>query len=96
MQGDGIQIGLAVHAQVGAFGQGAAQQAVGVLVDAALPRAVRYLFTPPAQQPAGRPTARPTSSAGVTKVDMFGHEAGRPPLAAPALHRVGDEVVGHA
>jgi hypothetical protein len=36
MKGDGIQIGLAVHAQVGALGQGAALQAVGVLVDAPL------------------------------------------------------------
>jgi hypothetical protein len=51
---------------------------------------------PPAQQPAGRPTARLASSAGVTKVDVFGHQAGRPPFAAPALDRVGDEVVGHA
>ena len=40
MESDGVQIGLAVYAQVGALRQRAAQQAVGVLVDAPLPRAV--------------------------------------------------------
>jgi len=39
-QGNGVPIGLAVHAQVGALGQCAAQQAVGVLVDAARSQAV--------------------------------------------------------
>jgi hypothetical protein len=41
MESDGVQIGLAVHAQVGAFEQGAAQRAVGVLVYSSLSRAVR-------------------------------------------------------
>jgi hypothetical protein len=41
MQGNGVPIGLAVHAQVGALGQRAAQHTVGVLVDVALSRAVR-------------------------------------------------------
>lgn len=41
VQGDGVQICLAVHAQVRALGQRAAQHAVGVLVDAPLPRALR-------------------------------------------------------
>ena len=36
MQGNGVPIGLAVHAQVGALGQRAAQHTVGVLVDVAL------------------------------------------------------------
>jgi hypothetical protein len=30
------------------------------------------------------------------EVDVFGQQAGRSQLSAPALHRVGDEVVGHA
>jgi len=54
----------------------------------------RYLFTPPPS--AERSTTRPPSGVGVTKVDVFGHEAGRSQLGAPALHRFADEVVGHA
>lgn len=40
-QRDLVELGLAVDRQVGALGQVLAQQAVGVLVAAALPRAVR-------------------------------------------------------
>lgn len=43
-----------------------------------------------------RSTTRPDSNAGVTKVAMFRLKAERPPVAAPALHSVGDEVVRHA
>ena len=39
--GDLVQFGLGVDGEVGAFGQVLAQQPVGVLVAAALPRAVR-------------------------------------------------------
>jgi integral membrane sensor domain MASE1 len=41
-------------------------------------------------------TARPASGVGVMEVDVFGHEAGRAQVSAPALHRFADEVVGHA
>ena len=40
-QGDGIERGLAEHGQIGALGQVLAEQSVGVLIDTALPRAVR-------------------------------------------------------
>jgi len=39
--GDGVEVAGAVSAQVGALGEVLAQQAVGVLVGATLPRAVR-------------------------------------------------------
>lgn len=41
LPGDGIELSLRETGQVGAFREILAQQAVGVLVDAALPRAVR-------------------------------------------------------
>ena len=40
VKGDGIELLLGVDAQVRALGQDAAQQAVGVLIDAPLPRTV--------------------------------------------------------
>jgi hypothetical protein len=58
----------------------------------ATPTSGTYLFTPPPS----KATHRPASGVGVVEVDVFGHQAGRSPFAAPALHRFADEVVGHA
>jgi hypothetical protein len=57
----------------------------------------KRICSPPLRvdQTAKRAIARPASSVGVVKVDVFGHQAGRAQLGAPALHRFGDEVVGH-
>jgi hypothetical protein len=41
LPGDGIEFGLSESREVGAFGKILPEQAVGVLVDAPLPRAVR-------------------------------------------------------
>ena len=53
--GDGVHLALGVARQVGALGQVLAQQPIGVLVGAAVPRAVRIGKEDPDREPLGQP-----------------------------------------
>ena len=48
---EGVQLALGVARQVGALGQVVAQQAIGVLVGAAFPRAMRICKEHPDREP---------------------------------------------